>query len=119
MSAAAKQSQMPLHFVPDQAAVGHEALSSFHPVVQAWFHQTLGDPTEPQIQGWPVIRSGRDVLIAAPTGSGKTLTAFLACLDELFRLALRHEAELTAIPRLTDDSWLGVIVLVAAESQGE
>lgn len=66
----------------------HDALATFHPVVQAWFAEQLGEPTEPQIRGWPVIRSGSDVLIAAPTGSGKTLTAFLACLDELFRAAL-------------------------------
>ncbi|MCC6335524.1 MAG: DEAD/DEAH box helicase [Myxococcales bacterium] len=65
----------------------HEALTPFHPVVRAWFHQTLGEPTEPQVRGWPLIREGRDVLIAAPTGSGKTLTAFLACLDELFQQA--------------------------------
>lgn len=65
----------------------HEALRACHPVVRAWFHETLGEPTEPQIRGWPLIREGRDVLIAAPTGSGKTLTAFLACLDELFRAA--------------------------------
>ena len=65
----------------------HEALQACHPVVRDWFHETLGEPTEPQIRGWPLIRAGRDVLIAAPTGSGKTLTAFLACLDELFRAA--------------------------------
>lgn len=65
----------------------HEALRPCHPVVRTWFHEVLGDPTEPQIRGWPLIREGRDVLIAAPTGSGKTLTAFLACLDELFRAA--------------------------------
>ena len=62
-----------------------DALKPFHPVVQRWFTERLGEPTEPQVRGWPIIRSGRDVLIAAPTGSGKTLTAFLACLDGLFR----------------------------------
>ncbi len=65
----------------------HEALQPCHPAVRDWFHETLGEPTEPQIRGWPVIREGRDVLIAAPTGSGKTLTAFLACLDGLYRAA--------------------------------
>ena len=79
--------QLGLDFSADDALIVHDALSTFHPVVRAWFHETLGEPTEPQIRGWPLIREGRDVLIAAPTGSGKTLTAFLACLDELFRLA--------------------------------
>ncbi len=65
----------------------HEALRPCHPVVREWFNDVLGEPTEPQIRGWPLIREKRDVLIAAPTGSGKTLTAFLACLDELFRAA--------------------------------
>jgi hypothetical protein len=42
-------------------------------------------PPSPRCRAGQLIRSRRDVLIAAPTGSGKTLTAFLACLDELFR----------------------------------
>ncbi len=79
--------QLGLDFTADAAIAVHDALASFHPVVRAWFHETLGEPTEPQIRGWPLIREGRHVLIAAPTGSGKTLTAFLACLDELFRQA--------------------------------
>lgn len=79
--------QLPLDFSAAAQVPVHDALRPFHPVVRAWFQETLGEPTEPQIRGWPSIRSGRDVLIAAPTGSGKTLTAFLACLDELFRLA--------------------------------
>ena len=57
----------------------------FHPAVERWFQQTFGSPTEPQVRGWPVIQSGRHVLISAPTGSGKTLAAFLASLDLLFR----------------------------------
>lgn len=82
---ALQRPQLGLDFSAAEAASVHEALASFHPVVRAWFHERLGDPTEPQILGWPIIRSGRDVLISAPTGSGKTLTAFLACLDLLFR----------------------------------
>jgi ATP-dependent Lhr-like helicase len=57
----------------------------FHPAVTRWFEQTFGSPTEPQVRGWPLIQSGRHVLISAPTGSGKTLAAFLASLDALFR----------------------------------
>ena len=42
-------------------------------------------------QAWPQIRAGRHTLVAAPTGSGKTLTAFLAALDGLVRQGLRPE----------------------------
>jgi len=57
----------------------------FHPAVARWFEKTFGSPTEPQMRGWPAIKSGRHALISAPTGSGKTLAAFLASLDALFR----------------------------------
>ncbi len=60
-------------------------LSGFHPVVAAWFARRFGTPTEPQAAGWPEIRAGRDVLVASPTGSGKTFAAFLAALDGLLR----------------------------------
>jgi len=53
--------------------------------VQNWFRAHFEKPSTPQAEGWPLIRSGRDTLICAPTGSGKTLTSFLACLDDLFR----------------------------------
>src|SRR3954468_16429826 len=64
------------------------ALGAFHPLIQHWFTEALGEPSEPQRQGWPLILEGRDVLIAAPTGSGKTLSAFLASLDRLLLQAL-------------------------------
>lgn len=59
------------------------SLATFHPVVQHWFAERLGEPTAPQRDGWPAIRAGKHTLIAAPTGSGKTLAAFLSALDEL------------------------------------
>ena len=62
-------------------------LSHFDPLVEEWFRETLGPPTEPQALGWPRIREDGDVLISAPTGSGKTLAAFLICLDALVREA--------------------------------
>jgi ATP-dependent Lhr-like helicase len=67
------------------------SLQSFHPVIAEWFSQRFANPTEPQSLGWPLIRERRDTLIAAPTGSGKTLTAFLASLDRLLSLALAGE----------------------------
>jgi ATP-dependent Lhr-like helicase len=62
-------------------------LQLFHPVIQQWFESRFEAPTEPQRSGWPHLVAGHDALIAAPTGSGKTLTAFLASIDRLLRLA--------------------------------
>jgi ATP-dependent Lhr-like helicase len=59
------------------------ALGTFHPLVRAWFTETLGSPSEPQRQGWPAIESGAHTLILAPTGTGKTLAAFLWELNAL------------------------------------
>src|SRR5450432_1134157 len=58
-------------------------LSTFQPAVRSWFAERLGEPTQPQREGWPAIRAGKNTLIAAPTGSGKTLAAFLSALDDL------------------------------------
>jgi len=60
-------------------------LAAFHPAVAAWFAATFPGPTEAQVAAWPAIRSGRHTLVAAPTGSGKTLTAFLSAIDALVR----------------------------------
>ncbi|HEV7777471.1 MAG TPA: DEAD/DEAH box helicase [Luteibacter sp.] len=65
-------------------------LAEFHPAVARWFQQRFPSPTAAQVAAWPAIRSGRHTLVAAPTGSGKTLTAFLAAIDELVREGVEH-----------------------------
>ena len=61
-------------------------LESFHPAVRAWFEGRFpAGPTEPQAAGWQEIAAGRHTLIAAPTGLGKTLAAFLVCIDRFYR----------------------------------
>src|SRR3569833_2851970 len=54
--------------------------SAFHPAVGAWFAKHFARPTPAQVQAWPHIQAGRDVLIAAPAGSGDTLEAERAAM---------------------------------------
>lgn len=63
-------------------------LDGFHPAVAAWFSHHFRSPTEAQKRAWPLIKARQSTLVAAPTGSGKTLTAFLAAIDDLVREAL-------------------------------
>ncbi|MEZ5292248.1 MAG: DEAD/DEAH box helicase [Vicinamibacterales bacterium] len=60
-----------------------DVLGLFRPPVAAWFRGAFERPTRPQTLGWPAIARGESTLILAPTGTGKTLTAFLWCLDRL------------------------------------
>ncbi len=65
-------------------------LRPFHPDVRRWFTETLGAPSDPQRLGWPAIASGAHTLILAPTGTGKTLAAFLWELNALIADGLRE-----------------------------
>lgn len=58
-----------------------------------WFDETLGVPTPVQKMAWPAIASGGHVLVSAPTGTGKTLSAFLVFLDRLKAQALNGTLE--------------------------
>ncbi len=64
-------------------------LNSFHPAVAAWFSRTFDAPTEAQNQAWPALAAGEHVLVAAPTGSGKTFAAFLSAIDQLVKEGLQ------------------------------
>ena len=75
---------------PDTPAKAVDPFACFHPVTAEWFQAVFDAPTAPQRLGWPVIARGESALILAPTGTGKTLTAFLWCLD---RLMLHPRAE--------------------------
>lgn len=68
---------------PAETSVDDSVLELFHPVTAAWFRAVFEGPTQPQREGWPAIARGDSTLILAPTGTGKTLTAFLWCLDRL------------------------------------
>ena len=63
--------------------------SLFHPAVARWFHRHFEAPSEVQRLAWPAIQSGEPTLIAAPTGAGKTLAAFLAAIDQLVQEGLQ------------------------------
>lgn len=65
----------------------------FHPLIERWFQSRFSEPTAPQRLGWPHIEQSENTLIAAPTGSGKTLTAFLAVIDRLLKDSIDGKLE--------------------------
>jgi len=60
-----------------------DPLGCFRPVIREWFSREIGDPTPVQGRAWKEISGGGHALIIAPTGSGKTLSAFLWAIDRL------------------------------------
>jgi ATP-dependent helicase Lhr and Lhr-like helicase len=63
--------------------LAQNALDIFHPAARDWFESVFPGPTQPQILGWPAIARGESTLILAPTGTGKTLAAFMWCINRI------------------------------------
>ena len=66
---------------------------NLHPYVREWFENNFEDFTPAQKQAIPEIHKGNNILVSSPTGSGKTLTAFLSVINELTALADKGELE--------------------------
>ena len=68
-------------------------LSKLSQPVRDWFKDKFPDFTDPQKMAIPSIVDGEHLLLCSPTGSGKTLTAFLSIIDKLVRLAMDGNLE--------------------------
>jgi len=73
--------------------VDADPLSAFSPPTREWFTAAFAAPTPAQAGAWDAISRGRHALVVAPTGSGKTLSAFLWSLDRLMSEPVPPKAE--------------------------
>jgi ATP-dependent Lhr-like helicase len=76
-----------------KSATKAEVLDLLEPLVRDWFAAKFKGLTEPQAYAVPIIHARKNVLVSSPTGSGKTLTAFLSVINELYALQVRGELE--------------------------
>ncbi|MFQ5837939.1 MAG: ATP-dependent helicase [Thermoplasmata archaeon] len=70
-----------------------EVLDLMEDLVRTWFDRKFKRLTEPQAYAVPLIHRGENVIVSSPTGSGKTLTAFLSIINELYRLQRQGQLE--------------------------
>ena len=70
-----------------------EVLGLMEPLIEEWFTSRFADLTEPQSYAIPIIHRREHVLVSSPTGSGKTMTAFLSIINELFKYAKEGKLE--------------------------
>lgn len=81
-----------------------DSLNIFNQLTASWFTRSLGRPTAVQEEAWPAIAAGDHTLVSAPTGTGKTLSAFLVFIDRLMAQAregsLKQELQLIYVSPL-------------------
>ena len=77
----------------DRTYTKDEVMDLMEPLVSTWFNERFDSLTEPQARAIPVIHERKNVLVSSPTGSGKTLTAFMSIINELTRYASEGKLE--------------------------
>ena len=70
-----------------------EVLNGFEPLIRTWFNNKFDDLTPPQAMAVPLIDNYENVLVSSPTGTGKTLTAFLSILNNFLKLHRENNFE--------------------------
>ena len=73
-----------------------DPLAPFTAPTREWFRASFGAPTPAQQGAWSTVSQGQNALVVAPTGSGKTLSAFLWSIDRLFAEALDPQSPVAA-----------------------
>lgn len=77
----------------DKVYSKEEVMNLMEPLVSLWFNEKFTELTEPQARAIPLIHDRKCVLVSSPTGSGKTLTAFMSIINELIRYASKGKLE--------------------------
>ena len=94
------------------------ALAFANRATRAWFEASFEAPTVAQTKGWPAIASGASTLLLAPTGSGKTLSAFLVAIDRLCFGTARATAGTSATPTSTTKPGVRVLYVTPLKALG-
>src|SRR3989344_5573199 len=70
-----------------------EVKETLSPLVNEWFFNKFREFSLTQLYGVKRINDRKNILVSAPTGGTKTLTAFLSILNYLVELGLKNELE--------------------------
>ena len=70
-----------------------ESLDSLNLFIRKWFVSKYKEPSPPQRYSFKLIKEGKNILVTAPTGSGKTFSAFMAVLSDLMNMSLANKLE--------------------------
>nr|WP_254367472.1 crosslink repair DNA glycosylase YcaQ family protein [Microbacterium sp. NC79] len=85
-------------------------MNRFGAATREWFQGAFTKPTTAQTGAWEAISRGKNALVVAPTGSGKTLSAFLWSIDRVFHEPRPPGPQRTSVLYISPLKALGVDV---------